>query len=139
MWLHYHTHGEEVLVIVQGLYQARRFPSDVFNPSPQEAANFPMREVCPQIGPFVPLKRELPPTITHFFFLLEVVLIRGIGISDLGNSFGVDHHPHHPLTGSPHLEPWHLLQRGTWGGQGRQGGGLPVTLSMGFPPFTHFL
>ena len=42
------------------------------------------------IGPSVPLRRGSPTTMTCLFLLVEVVAIRGIGPSGLGNSFGVD-------------------------------------------------
>jgi len=41
-------------------------------------------------GPSVPLRRESSTTITHLFFLVEVVGIQGIGLSDSGNTSGVD-------------------------------------------------
>jgi len=67
------------------------------------------------IGPSVPLRRESPTTVTCLFFLLVVVVIQGVDLSDLSNISGV----HGPSCTSSLV--WHstsrssyLLYRGTW-------------------------
>lgn len=39
--------------------------------------------------PCLPLRRESPTATTHLYFLMELVLIEGVGLSDLGNTSGV--------------------------------------------------
>ena len=70
------------------------------------------------VGPSGPLRRESPTTITHLFFLVEVFVIQGVDLSDLGNTSDLD------IPSSTSSIDWHstsratyLLYRGTWEGE----------------------
>ena len=56
-------------VTVRGPHQTREFPSNIPDPGPREAADFPWDGSWRQIGPSVPLRRESPVTVTLLFFL----------------------------------------------------------------------
>lgn len=71
------------------------------------------------IGPFVPLGRESPTAITPLFFLMDVIMVRGIGLTDLGDTSGVDGLAFHTQSLKP-VAPRHLA-----GQVGKEGVHLP--------------
>jgi len=76
------------------------------------------------IGPSVPLRRQSPTTITCLFFLVEVLKIQRVGLSDLGNTSGVDGPSSIDWPSTPRAS--YLLYTGTWEGEvGEEGVRLP--------------
>ncbi|XP_054058435.1 uncharacterized protein LOC128909926 isoform X1 [Rissa tridactyla] len=93
--------------MVRGPYRAGKFPVMSLTWAPGRQQTSLRGGSAWHSGASVPRRRESPTTLTHFSFVVKVVVIWDVGLSDLGHTSGeMDRPPHlHPLTGLPHPEP----------------------------------